>query len=142
VKTAAGVGALDDFLRETAGVHVAAVDDAFLRYQVSVEAARRNLETMIDRILKAQPRCQVILMTMDPPVGVHLERRPKIEDYYEMYREVAKQRKLLLVDHELNWRKVDKSTFNKYVPDGIHPSPLGCEKVILPQLLKSLGLAE
>ena len=122
-----------------------AINDAFLKYATTVEAARRNLETMIDRTLKAQPQCQVILMTMDPPVGVHLERRPKIEEYYEMYREVAKQRKLLLIDHEPNWQKIlreDRATFDKYVPDGIHPNALGCEKVILPQLLKSLKLAE
>ena len=118
-----------------------AINDAFLKYATSPADARRNLETMIDRILKAHPQCQVILMTMDPPIGVHLERRPKIEDYYEVYRQVAKERKLLLIDHEPNWQKIlqqDKATFNQYVPDGIHPSPLGCEKVILPQLLKSL----
>lgn len=120
-----------------------AINDAFLKYATSPADARRNLETMIDRILKAHPQCQIILMTMDPPVGVHLERRPKIEDYYEVYRQVAKERKFLLIDHELNWQKIlqqDKTTFDKYVPDGIHPNALGCEKVILPQLLKSLGV--
>ncbi len=80
---------------------------------------------------------------MNPPIGIHLERRPKIEEYYQMYRIVAKVRKLLLIDHAPNWEKIleeDPGLFNKYVPDGIHPGPAGCEMVITPQIIKSLGL--
>lgn len=122
-----------------------AINDAFLKYDTSPADARRNLENMIDRIQKARPQCQVILMTMNPPTGVHLEQRPKILDYYEVYRQVAKQRHLLLIDHFPNWAdllKRDEATFKKYVPDGIHPNALGCEKVIVPQLLRSLGVPE
>ena len=120
-----------------------AINDAFLQYTTSVEDCRRNLENMINRIQKARPACEIILMTMNPPVGVHLERRPKIEDYYAVYREVAKRRGLRLIDHEPNWQKVLKdgeAEFKKLVPDGIHPSALGCEKIILPELLRSLGM--
>ncbi|MCX7048257.1 MAG: SGNH/GDSL hydrolase family protein [Candidatus Sumerlaeota bacterium] len=120
-----------------------AINDAFLQYKTSPEDARKNLENMIDRIKKARPQCEIILMTMNPPIREHLERRPKIEDYYEMYRKVAKDRSLLLIDHYPNWQKIlkdDPDTFNKYVPDGIHPNTLGCEKIIMPQLLKSLGI--
>ncbi len=120
-----------------------AINDAYLEYNTPVESARTNLVNMIDRILKANPQCQVILMTMNPPIGVHLERRPKVDEYYEVYRQVAKERKLLLIDHSLNWKKIlqeDAAAYNKLVPDGIHPEGLGCETVILPQLLKSLGI--
>ena len=120
-----------------------AINDAFLEYKTSTEEARKNLENMIDRILHARPQCQVILMTMNPPIGVHLEARPKVDEYYELYRRVAQERKLLLIDHNPNWKKLlqeDAAAFNKYVPDGIHPNGLGCETVILPQLLKSLGI--
>ena len=122
-----------------------AINDAFLKYETTPADARRNLENMIDRILKANPKCQVILMTMNPPIGVHLERRPKITDYYEVYRQVAKERRLLLIDHYRNWNELlkwDEATFKKYVPDGIHPNALGCENIIMPQLLKSLGVPE
>jgi lysophospholipase L1-like esterase len=120
-----------------------AINDAFLEYKTSTQQARTNLEQMIDRIVQSHPQCQVILMTMNPPIGVHRERRPKVDDYYEVYRQVARARNLLLIDHHPNWTKVlqeDAATFNRYVPDGIHPDALGCERVILPQLLKSLGL--
>ena len=122
-----------------------AINDAFLEYKTSTDEARKNLENMIDRILKANPQCQIILMTMNPPIGVHLERRPKVDEYYEIYRQVAKDRNLLLIDHNANWKKVlqeDAASFHKLVPDGIHPDARGCETVILPQLLQSLGVSE
>ena len=120
-----------------------AINDAFLRYKTSVKQAQSNLENMIDRILKAHPKCEIILMVMNPPVGVHLERRPKIKDYYQIYREVAKERKFLLIDHYPQWEKIlnkDAELFNKYVPDGIHPGPEGCKAVITPHMTKALGV--
>ena len=81
-----------------------AINDAFLEYKTSTQEARTNLVNMIDRILAANSQCQVILMTMNPPIGIHSERRPKVDDYYELYRQVAKERNLLLIDHYLNWK--------------------------------------
>jgi len=118
-----------------------AINDAFLKYDTSVSMARKNLEEMIDQILKQNPNCEVILMTMNPPIREHLERRPKIEEYYQMYRDVAAARKLRLIDHYPNWKAVldkDKAAFDAYVPDGIHPNAKGCEMVILPALEASL----
>jgi acyl-CoA thioesterase I len=120
-----------------------AINDAFLEYKTSVEDAQGNLTRMIDRLLQAKPETEIILMTMNPPIGVHLERRPRIEDYYAMYREVAKARKLRLIDHHVAWKRIldtDKDLFNKLVPDGIHPGPEGCQKVITPSILAALGL--
>ena len=97
----------------------------------------------MERILKANPKCEIILMVMNPPVGVPLERRPKIKEYYEMYRHVAKDRKLLLIDHYPKWEKIlnkDADLFKKYVPDGIHPGAEGCKVVITPNITKALGI--
>ncbi|MBL4886676.1 MAG: SGNH/GDSL hydrolase family protein [Planctomycetaceae bacterium] len=121
-----------------------AINDAFLNYKTSVDLAQSNLENMIDRILKSNPDCEIVLMVMNPPIGVHLTRRPKIKEYYQMYREVAQARKLLLIDHYPKWETILKDNpdlFNKYVPDGIHPNPQGCKAVITPQIVKSLGIA-
>ena len=121
-----------------------AINDAFLRYKTSVKQAQNNLENMTERILKAHPKCEIILMVMNPPIGAHLERRPKIKEYYQMYREVAKERKFLLIDHYPNWEKIlnkDADLFNKYVPDGIHPGPEGCKEVITPKMIKALGIS-
>ena len=121
-----------------------AINDAYLEYKTSVEQAKENLNNMIDRILKAKAETEIILMTMNPPIEVHLERRPNYKAYYEMYRTVAKEKKLRLIDHNALWEPIaanDLALFRKYVPDGIHPGPLGCENVITPELLKSLGVA-
>ena len=82
------------------------INDAFLEYKTSVAVARDKLNKMIDRVLAAKADTEIILMTMNPPIGVHLERRPAIKEYYEMYRQVAKDRKLPLIDHDLNWEPI------------------------------------
>ena len=118
-----------------------AINDAFLKYQTSVEQARKNLEEMIDRILKQNPQCEIILMTMNPPIREHLERRPEIEKYYQMYRDVAAARKLRLIDHNLKWKEIlekDKAKFEALVPDGIHPNAEGAKAVITPAIEASL----
>lgn len=119
-----------------------AMNDAFLEYKTSLAQARSNLVIMIDRILASNPGAEIIVMTMNPPRGVHLSRRPKIADYYQMYRDVARERHLMLIDHDAAWQPVleDKARFAKLVPDLIHPSAEGCAQVITPAIFKALGL--
>ena len=119
------------------------INDAFLQYATSPAAARKNLENMIDRIRTAHPKCEVILMVMNPPVGVHLERRPKIADYEQVYRDVARDRRLRLIDHSASWQAVLKKgedDYKRLVPDGIHPGPAGCSEIITPNILRGIGL--
>lgn len=119
------------------------INDAFLPYNTTVADARKNLENMISRIRAAHPKCEVILMVMNPPIGEHLERRPKIADYEQMYRDVAKQKKLRLIDHAPEWQailKTGEAEYKKLVPDGIHPNGTGCAEVITPNILKGIGL--
>jgi acetyl esterase/lipase len=120
-----------------------AINDALRDSKIPVAAARANLVTMIERILAAKPETEVILMTMNPPVGMHLKWRPAIADYYEMYRSVARERGLRLIDHAANWAAIladDRARFDRYIPDGVHPETEGCREVITPALLKSLGI--
>lgn len=124
------------------------INDSVARFNGSVPIAKKNLETMIDAILKANPQCEIILMTMTPgnahPEG-HKSYRKDIAAHYEMYRNVAQTRKIRLIDHYPNWIELqtkDKPTFDKYVPDSIHATPEGCEKIITPVILESLGLGK
>ena len=119
------------------------INDAYLPYKTSVEQARTNLTTMINRILAGNAKCEVILMVMNPPVGIHLEQRPRIKLYNQMYRDVARERGLMLIDCYPEWEAIlDNSPdlFRRYVPDGIHPGNEGYEKVTTPAILKALGL--
>lgn len=107
---------------------------------ISVSQARSNLLTMIDAILERNPDAQVILQTMntvwDSPGGTgSATLRPHLEDYYQMYREVAAEKNLLLIDHHSNWKKLqetDSSSFQTYVPDGVHPATSGIRQVVMP----------
>jgi lysophospholipase L1-like esterase len=120
------------------------INDAYLPYHTSVEQARANLLSMAERILAAKASCEIVLMVMNPPTGVHLERRPMIESYNEMYRDVAAQRRFTLIDHYPMWRRIlqaDPQRFSAYVPDGIHPNGEGCKKVITPGIISALGMA-
>jgi len=119
------------------------INDAALASNMSVEKSEENLTNMINRILAAKAGTEIVLMTMNRPYGVHLTMRPEIDRYYEMYRAVAKERGLLLIDHDANWnalRVKDPGLFQTYVPDGIHPSPEGCRAVVTPALLEALGV--
>ncbi len=124
------------------------INDSVARFNASVDIARANLESMIDSVLKANPKCEIILMTMTPgdlyPKG-HRSRRENIEAHYQMYRSVAKERGLRLIDHYPNWKALQSSNptrFKKYVPDTIHPTATGCSKVVTPVILDALGISE
>jgi acyl-CoA thioesterase I len=120
-----------------------AINDSVERRRLSVQGARENLENIIGRILAQNPKCEIILMTMNVPVGHTGVQRPKIDDYYQMYRDVAKEREFQLIDHNANWKKVleeNPELYIQYMPDCIHPLYDGALKVIIPQMIQSLGL--
>jgi lysophospholipase L1-like esterase len=119
------------------------INDAFLKYDTSVPQARSNLLNMVDRVLAANKACEIILMVMNPPIGVHLTSRPNIELYNQMVRDVAAERRLMLIDHYPDWQKIltaDPKQFSALVPDGIHPNAEGCKQIILPNILRALGV--
>jgi lysophospholipase L1-like esterase len=124
-----------------------AMNDAFLYSdgtpQLTVAQARTNLLSMIDAIKSQNPAAEVILQTMntvwDSPAGSNASAtlRPNLAAYYQMYREVAAERGLLLIDHHPNWAALQQenlATFQGYVPDGVHPVSQGIAKVVLPLL--------
>lgn len=122
-------------------------NDAYLPYKISVEDSRKNLNTIIDKILEANPKTEIILQTMNtvmdkPGSGPHATDRPKLADYARGYRDVAKARGLRLVDHLPNWDKLmreNPARFDELVPDRIHPQLPGYREILLPELKKSLA---
>ena len=122
-----------------------AVNDALARFEISVEESRRNLETMISRF-EATGDGAVVLQVMNPvldrPAG-HTGHRPHLAHYEKMYRSVARERKVSLVDHAPHWERVlqrSEAEFRVAVPDGLHPSLVGYTKYMLPTLYSALGL--
>lgn len=61
--------------------------------------------------------------------------------YYEMYREVATNEGLRLIDHYPNWERIlqqGEDVFLRHVPDGIHPSDESGREIIAPMIIKAL----
>lgn len=124
------------------------VNDAVGRFEISPEESRRNIEEMIDRIKAANPDTDIILQVMNPvidrPPG-HAGHRPRLEEYQEIYRQVGRERGLLVIDHMPAWTKLlesDEKTFRAYVPDGLHPQTKGYSVIVTPEILRCLGLSE
>jgi lysophospholipase L1-like esterase len=125
-----------------------AVNDSYKPYNISIEQSRKNLESIIDTLLKSNPEVEIILQTMnvviDMPELNMLEstKRSDLTKYLKMYREVASKRNLLLIDHYLNWRKFLKTegrdAYIKVVTDGVHPNLEGYRKILLPELKEVL----
>ena len=118
------------------------INDAYLPYNTSTEVCRLNIEYMIDRALDANPNCEIILQIMNPPIGEHAEIRPDYEAYADVYRKVAKKRKLVLIDHNLYWKNIlvhGEDVFRMYAPDGIHPEKMAWEQLVMPYVMKGLG---
>lgn len=115
------------------------INDAFLDYRTSVSLARLNLEYMIDRIRLSNDSCEIFLQVMNMPIGKSAGFRPHLSDYYTMYRETAKKKSVVLIDHYPNWVALlekGEAAFRAYVPDGIHPNAKAGEQMIAPHILK------
>lgn len=123
-----------------------AMNDAYLPYNISLRDSKKNLETIINTIYKANPKTEIILATMnsckDNPNGEdNASKRPKLSCYYQGYREMAEANNLLLLDYYPVWLKLmqeDTTQFDKFVPDGIHPSLEAYRTILLPILRKTL----
>ncbi len=119
------------------------MNDAFEDYSVSFEEARSNLNEMIDRILAKKAACEIILMVMNSIEGKSAGFRPRLEEYNQIYREVARVRGLMLIDHYPAWKKLqtdDHARYLAYVPDGLHPNETGAAAIITPAIFLALGI--
>ena len=128
------------------------MNDAFTQYadpayNISLAQARSNLVEMIDRIRTNRPDTEIILQTMNPAwdsaggSGTSFTARPGLTECYRMYREVASERGLLLIDHEPAWKGLqlaDPARFEGFVADGVHPGPDGYAAIALPLLKQRL----
>lgn len=122
------------------------INDAVARFNLSPDQAKTNLDRMIDRIHAIVPDCEIILQVMNPVIDKPKgdpSWRPMMETYQNNYREVAKERGLKLIDHMPAWTRLLKQgepIFRGYVLDGVHPTEDGWREIVMPELLRQLGL--
>jgi len=124
-----------------------AINDAVTRFDLSVETIRRNIDTILDRIATVLPACEVILQIMNPAFGKtegESAHRRNQDAYQQIYRDAAKRRGLLLVDHSLAWNHLlateGEPAVKKLIPDGVHPNVAGWLRIVTPTLHRALDL--
>lgn len=121
------------------------MNDAVQRFNLSKDDCRANVTKILDTIQKGLPQCEMILMTMNSVAGENgAKRGGQLPDFYQIYRDIAKERKLLLIDHYVNWKAIqDKSpkNFDTLVTDGVHPTAAACKQVILPEFERVFNLS-
>ncbi len=119
------------------------INDAYLDYGATVTQSRANLEMMISRIHADNSDAEVILLIMNPPLGVPLKQRPRIREYEAMYRDVASTFNVRLIDCSRSWQSLieqEPGKWQQLVPDDIHPNELGCVSMVTPCILRGLGI--
>lgn len=125
-----------------------AINDAVARFALPVDEARANLEAMLDALRAARPQCVPVLQVMNPVTGRpagHDGHRPHLAQHEAMWRTVARERHLSLIDHAPAWAALlarGENEFLRFVPDGLHPSLEGYRRHMLPALRAALGLPD
>jgi lysophospholipase L1-like esterase len=115
-------------------------NDAHDKFNMPVEQGASNLRKMIEAIRSQKSDTAIVLQTMnigwDAPNGNgSLSHRPNLAQYNDNYRTVARELNLPLLDHYVTWKKLkesDPKTYQRYVPDGTHPSSEGSLAVTWP----------
>lgn len=97
------------------------INDAYLPYTTTTELCRLNLCYMLDRVNAELPHCECVLQCMNVCIDEHSDMRPNLAAYYQVYRAVAAERRLTLVDHESLWA-VSTSTTTTPVR-AVRPTP-------------------
>jgi lysophospholipase L1-like esterase len=115
-------------------------NDAHEKFKMPVERGASNLKQIVAGIRAQNPDVGIVLQTMnigwDAPNGKRsLSIRPTLEEFNDNYRKFAKSETLPLLDHYVSWKKLkesDATTYQKYIPDGTHPTDAGSLAVTWP----------
>jgi len=118
------------------------MNDSLTSYGISLAQSRANLEGIINAILNGHPNREVVLLTMQncTPDNATYDR-PQLPAYYDLCRDLAAERKLLLIDHYWNWLKIlneNPTVYNTYIQDGIHSQLAGYRAVHWPEFQRCL----
>ena len=118
------------------------INDALTAKSISLAQSAANLNTIIDGLIAGNSDVEIILMTMSKPVGSQVTGRPDFVDYYQVYRDVASDRKFLLIDNYVTWDDLevnDNDTWVAYDFDDLNPDPIGNLNVTIANIKQGLG---
>jgi lysophospholipase L1-like esterase len=135
IRRIARSGAIDAVLVEFA------INDAEVRRNISLVDFHRNLVEVLDVLRTSSPDCEVYLLVTNPVFGRHARGRPRLQDYYDVVRSLAREQGVGLIDTAPAWQvALTQKSWRAWIPDGIHPGEEGAREITLPQVQRALGL--
>ncbi len=114
-----------------------AINDADIRDGVPLAASIDTHAEILNALRAAQPRPQVMLMTMSPAHGLRGLIRPRLWAHYQSYRDLAGRFDTGLVDAYPRW--LAQPGWKDAFADGLHPTAEATNRVLLPAILNNLG---
>lgn len=96
-------------------------NDASLAHGLALPQSRKTHQALID-LARAQG-AEVVLATMNPAWGQNFWERPGQGGYFALYRTLAARQDLGLIDSVERWQALAPDSRQRYLPDGLHPSP-------------------
>lgn len=79
-----------------------------------------------------------VLATMSPAWGREAWERPGQASYRQMYRELARNDQMALIDTAADWFALAPGERTEMVPDNLHPTAQAMQKVTIPAFLTAL----
>ena len=112
-----------------------AMNDARLTGGSSLDESRDQTKEIVAAIKSANPAAAVFLMTTPAVRGKRIATRPHLNDYYQMYRDLAASGVAGLIDSQPAWSGLPDSD----IPDGVHPTPDAHRAVTVPAIVHALA---
>jgi lysophospholipase L1-like esterase len=105
-------------------------NDAHEKFKLTVAQAAANLDAIVRGIRAKRPACDLVLQVMNanwdaPNDKRAMSSRPQLAAFNDNYRAYAKANALPLIDHFPAWQALkerDPELFQRYLPDGTHPT--------------------
>ncbi len=114
-----------------------AVNDASLFRGLTLSRSRHHHARILEA---AQARGILpILATMNPAFGRNSWERPGLQAYMDLYRILAREEGLILIDTVPVWEALPVAERAALMPDGLHPTRDGKAKVTVPAFLSVLA---
>jgi acyl-CoA thioesterase-1 len=109
-------------------------NDAYIEFKISIPESRTLTNKMVDTIEGGAPSARVFLMTMNWPTRAMEATRPQLNFYYDLYRQLAADRHLGLIDAAPQWRSAPPGSLR----DDIHPTKAAHEAITVPAIVSGI----
>lgn len=112
-----------------------AINDARLEGGSTLDTTRSQIVEIVETIKSARPSVKIFLMITNPVHGKPAAGRPRLGEYYQVYRDLAAAGLAGMVDTYQSWSGAPASE----IPDGVHPTPAAHRAITVPAIIRALA---